>query len=103
MAQKIGSWFEFFPGKHIEADAKHAKLTTKKLSISSIRVRAAWNRWSPVLIFTIAERTNAFVTLVFGYSVLALLYQNHAAFGINAYACFNSQSLGQTNLRQVFR
>lgn len=31
------------------------------------------------------ERTNAFVTLVFGYSVVALLYQNRAAFGINAF------------------
>ena len=32
-----------------------------------------------------AERTNAFVTLVFGYSVVALLFQNKAAYGINAY------------------
>ena len=32
------------------------------------------------------ERTNAFVTLVFGYSVVALLYQNGVAFGINASA-----------------
>ena len=32
-----------------------------------------------------AERTNAFVTLVFGYSVVALLFQNKAPFGINAY------------------
>jgi len=31
------------------------------------------------------ERTNAFVTLVFGYSVLALLFQNKAPFGINAF------------------
>ena len=31
------------------------------------------------------ERTGAFVTLVFGYSVVALLYENKAAFGINAY------------------
>ena len=31
------------------------------------------------------ERTNAFVTLVFGYSVVALLYQNKAPFGINAF------------------
>ncbi|KAI9893747.1 MAG: hypothetical protein M1814_005963 [Vezdaea aestivalis] len=30
------------------------------------------------------ERTNAFVTLVFGYSVVALLYQNTAALGLNA-------------------
>lgn len=31
------------------------------------------------------ERTNAFVTLVFGYSVVSLLYQNKAAYGINAF------------------
>jgi len=31
------------------------------------------------------ERTNAFVTLVFGYSVVAVLYQNRVAFGINAF------------------
>ncbi|KAG8528058.1 uncharacterized protein KY384_006974 [Bacidia gigantensis] len=31
------------------------------------------------------ERTNAFVTLVFGYSVVALLFQNRAEFGINAF------------------
>ncbi|KAI9716559.1 MAG: hypothetical protein M1812_005290 [Candelaria pacifica] len=31
------------------------------------------------------ERTNAFVTLVFGYSVVAMLYQNSAPLGINAF------------------
>lgn len=31
------------------------------------------------------ERTNAFVTLVFGYSVIGLFYQNKAAYGINAF------------------
>jgi low temperature requirement protein LtrA len=31
------------------------------------------------------ERTNAFVTLIFGYSVVALLYQNAASFGVNAF------------------
>ena len=31
------------------------------------------------------ERTNAFVTLVFGYSVVAILYQNSASFGLNAF------------------
>ncbi|KAL8766609.1 MAG: hypothetical protein Q9209_006674 [Squamulea sp. 1 TL-2023] len=30
-------------------------------------------------------RTNAFVTLVFGYSVVGLFYQNRAAYGINAF------------------
>lgn len=31
------------------------------------------------------DRTGAFVTLVFGYSVLSLLYQSRAAMGINAF------------------
>jgi low temperature requirement protein LtrA len=31
------------------------------------------------------ERINAFVTLIFGYSVVALLYQNSASFGLNAF------------------
>ena len=31
------------------------------------------------------ERTNAFVTLVFGYSVVAIIYQNAASFGLNAF------------------
>ncbi|MCJ1321518.1 hypothetical protein MMC15_006863 [Xylographa vitiligo] len=43
------------------------------------------------------ERTNAFVTVVFGYSVVALLYQNQASYGINAF--FGKAILG---LIQVF-
>lgn len=31
------------------------------------------------------ERTNAFVTLVFGYSVVAIIYQSAASFGLNAF------------------
>ncbi|KAG9015652.1 hypothetical protein FRB90_004605 [Tulasnella sp. 427] len=31
------------------------------------------------------ERTGAFVSLVFGYSVVSLLYQNRASFGMNAF------------------
>ncbi|RFU32656.1 hypothetical protein B7463_g3676, partial [Scytalidium lignicola] len=31
------------------------------------------------------ERTNAFVTLVFGYTVVAIIYQNAASFGVNAF------------------
>jgi low temperature requirement protein LtrA len=31
------------------------------------------------------ERTNAFVTLVFGYSVVAIIYQSSADFGLNAF------------------
>lgn len=38
------------------------------------------------------ERTNALVTLVFGYSVVALLFQNRANYGINAF--FGKAALG---------
>jgi low temperature requirement protein LtrA len=31
------------------------------------------------------ERTNAFVTLVFGYSVVAIIYQSATSFGLNAF------------------
>ncbi|RMZ86979.1 hypothetical protein DV736_g5790, partial [Chaetothyriales sp. CBS 134916] len=31
------------------------------------------------------ERNNAFVALVFGYSILTILFQSHASFGINAF------------------
>jgi hypothetical protein len=31
------------------------------------------------------ERNNAFIALVFGYSILTILYQSHASFGINAF------------------
>jgi low temperature requirement protein LtrA len=32
------------------------------------------------------ERTNAFVTLVFGYAVVAIIYQSSAKFGLNAFS-----------------
>ena len=38
------------------------------------------------------ERTNAFVTLVFGYSVVAIIYQNAASFGLNAF--FGKAAMG---------
>lgn len=38
------------------------------------------------------ERTNAFVALVFGYSVVAIIYQNAAHFGLNAF--FGKAALG---------
>lgn len=38
------------------------------------------------------ERTNAFVGLVFGYSVVAIIYQNAAHFGLNAF--FGKAALG---------
>jgi low temperature requirement protein LtrA len=31
------------------------------------------------------ERTNAFVTLVFGYSVVAIIYQSSSSYGLNAF------------------
>ena len=40
----------------------------------------------------IAARMDAFVTLVFGYSVVALIYQNKATVGINAF--FGKATLG---------
>ncbi|KAL8841050.1 MAG: hypothetical protein Q9170_001075 [Blastenia crenularia] len=47
---------------------------------------SSWFEFRPSLnIEHKTERTNAFVTLVFGYSVLALLYQNRSAYGINAF------------------
>ena len=38
------------------------------------------------------ERTNAFVTLVLGYSVVSIIYQNAASFGLNAF--FGKAALG---------
>jgi len=38
------------------------------------------------------ERTNAFVTLVFGYTVVAIIYQNAASFGLNSF--FGKAALG---------
>ena len=38
------------------------------------------------------ERTNAFVTLVFGYSVVAIIYQNASSLGLNAF--FGKAALG---------
>jgi low temperature requirement protein LtrA len=38
------------------------------------------------------ERTNAFVALVFGYSVVAIMYQNAADYGVNAF--FGKAALG---------
>ncbi|MCJ1460606.1 hypothetical protein MMC28_010988 [Mycoblastus sanguinarius] len=56
--------------KHPEFAAKHEK----------------WFDFLPAInIEHKTERTNAFVTLVFGYSVVALLFQNKAPYGINAF------------------
>lgn len=43
------------------------------------------------------ERTNAFVTLVFGYSVVAIIYQSSAHFGLNSF--FGKAAMG---LMQAF-
>lgn len=45
----------------------------------------AFEFWPALNIEHKIERTNAFVSLVFGYSVVALLYQNHSSFGLNAF------------------
>lgn len=46
----------------------------------------AWFEFVPAMnIEHKTERTNAFVTLVLGYSVVALLFQNRAPLGINAF------------------
>lgn len=49
----------------------------------------------------LAERTNAFVTLVFGYSVVVILYQNKAEYGINAYGHRSNIQTAFTNLFAV--
>jgi low temperature requirement protein LtrA len=56
-------------------------------------ISKAWQEWCDrvfefypaVNIEHKVERTNAFVTLVFGYSVVAIIYQNAASFGLNAF------------------
>ncbi len=40
--------------------------------------------YDPDINIQLAERTNQFVTLVLGYAVVAMLFQNKASFGINA-------------------
>ncbi|GAB7350623.1 hypothetical protein MBLNU459_g1188t1 [Dothideomycetes sp. NU459] len=41
--------------------------------------------WPAINIEYKTERTNAFVTLVFGYTVVTIIYQNTASFGLNAF------------------
>jgi low temperature requirement protein LtrA len=62
---------------------------------------ASWKTWSQRVhefvpgnnIEHRIERTNAFVALVLGYSVVAILYQSSVAFGINLY--FGKAVLGK--------
>ena len=49
------------------------------------RVNKLYEFYPAVNIEHKTERTNAFVTLVFGYSVVAIIYQNAASFGLNAF------------------
>jgi low temperature requirement protein LtrA len=49
------------------------------------RVEKLYEFYPAVNIEHKTERTNAFVTLVFGYSVVAIIYQNAASFGLNAF------------------
>ena len=49
------------------------------------RLAQYFDFWPALNIEHKTERTNAFTALVFGYSVVALLFQNHAHYGINAF------------------
>ena len=56
------------------------------------RVKKAFDFYPAINIEHRIERTGAFVSLVFGYSVVSLLYQSRAAIGVNAY--FGKAALG---------
>lgn len=62
--------FPYYPGMRLFA---LQFWTTLKITLTAINIEHK------------TERTGAFVSLVFGYSVVALLYQNTASFGMNAY------------------
>ncbi|KUJ08616.1 uncharacterized protein LY89DRAFT_691040 [Mollisia scopiformis] len=66
-----------------------AKLVSKRLAAWVDKV---FEFYPAVNIEHKTERTNAFVTLVFGYSVVAIIYQNAASFGLNAF--FGKAALG---------
>lgn len=66
-----------------------SKLISKQLAVW---VDKAFEFYPAVNIEHKVERTNAFVTLVFGYSVVAIIYQNAAGFGLNAF--FGKAALG---------
>jgi low temperature requirement protein LtrA len=61
---------------------QNAKIVSKRLGVFLGR---AFEFYPAVNIEHKTERTNAFVTLVFGYSVVAVIYQNAASFGLNAF------------------
>ncbi|KAB8303193.1 hypothetical protein EYC80_004640 [Monilinia laxa] len=62
--------------------ARGAKNISTKLGIWADRV---FEFYPATNIEHKTERTNAFVTLVFGYSVVAIIYQSAAPFGLNAF------------------
>ena len=62
-------WFDFYPGRVSEQ---------YYITVCSRCLGIALNIEHKI------ERTNAFVTLVFGYSVVTMLFQNKAEYGINA-------------------
>jgi hypothetical protein len=66
-------WFDFYPAVNIEHRTGR--------SIDVFR-NALANDAAP------SERTNAFVSLVFGYSVLTILYQSRAKVSLNSYVIF---------------
>ena len=59
-----------------------SKLISKRLAKN---IQKLYEFYPAVNIEHKTERTNAFVTLVFGYSVVAIIYQNAASFGLNAF------------------
>jgi len=66
----------------IIAIIRSSKLISKRFAE---RVDKIYEFYPAINIEHKTERTNAFVTLVFGYSVVAIIYQNAASFGLNAF------------------
>ncbi|MCJ1470309.1 hypothetical protein MMC07_008954 [Pseudocyphellaria aurata] len=78
----VALWLDHYGMVLIIASQRNAKKFPAKLAAAFAR----WFEFFPAVnIEHKTERTNAFVTLVFGYSVVALLFQNRAAYGINAF------------------
>jgi low temperature requirement protein LtrA len=69
-------------GVFIIAIIRGAKRISARLGVWSDKI---FEFYPAVNIEHKTERTNAFVSLVFGYSVVAILYQNSSSFGLNAF------------------
>jgi len=78
----IAIFLDVTGGMYIILFVRGAKYISKKLGD---RVEQVYEFFPAVNIEHKTERTNAFVTLVFGYSVVAIIYQNAASFGLNAF------------------